>query len=720
MSLTATQARGIPGESSQGGAIPVREFFTLDVRSLALFRVALGVMLLLDWVDRLPDLRVLYSDQGMLPRSLITGMHPFSVHMLHGSAWFQGVLLGVALLGSLAVLVGWKTPLACLLSWVLLISIHARNPALMQGGDHLLRALTFWSIFLPLGASWSVDRAGPGKEPASPGVLSAATVAYVFQICMVYWFAAAWKWLGPWREEGTAVYLALHVDHFPTRLGLWLREYPDICWWLTHGTIWLETLGPVLLLLPFHVGLQRLVAIAAFILFHAGLALCMELGHFPFVCMIAWLPFVPSSFWDKLESRLIPEEIAKWRLVHEPGKGGRLAIWRTFLFLGRIRVQEATTEQGQLSRIHQQGGWALLDEKGESVYGKEAVQRVVRQSPVWYPLARLLQGRGGERLAKWLAGGRGRASKKEGASPGWMPPQGVFANLVILFCLTYIASCNTISFLTSNLRDNHPELASNWLPLVPDTFFQLGVTLGIDQGWGLFAPEPGRQVGWFLVVGTQKNGKLVDAYHGGPVQWEKPEYLMLTYESGKWRKLRMNLAAFRAYPYLLPGFSRFYFEEWNRKHQGEEQLRSIDIYWMREVTVPPGETPPPAEKLLLGRYEPKPPPKYPGAIVVLGIPPQGRPIDLMRDGFPVGPDHYDVGPEVPVINPHYGLLVNLANTDASSFVLGGYARYLFEDWNRKEQGKRPIQAVEILRIQDTPTGEEKREVLARYPESRKP
>ena len=116
-------------------AIPVREFFSLDARSLALFRVALAVMILQDWLDRLPDLRVLYSDEGIIPRNAVSGVQPISLHMLSGSVWFQGVLFALAILFALALLVGWRTPFVTLVSFFFLVSVHARNPPLMQGGD---------------------------------------------------------------------------------------------------------------------------------------------------------------------------------------------------------------------------------------------------------------------------------------------------------------------------------------------------------------------------------------------------------------------------------------------------------------------------------------------------------------------------------------------------------------------------------------------------------
>lgn len=691
--------------------IPVREFFTLDVRSLALFRVALAAFLLLDWIDRLPYLSSHYSDDGILPRVLITGVHPVSVHMLHGSAWFQGVLLALAIVFGLLLLVGWRTPWVCLVSFFFLVSVHARNPAMIQGGDHLLRMITFWSIFLPLGACWSVDAARSSLRPASPGFLSPGSVAYVVQLCLVYWFAAAWKWLGPWRDEGTAVYLALHVDHFPTRLGLLVRESPGLCELLTHGTIWLETLGPVLLLLPFNVGLQRLLAIASFILFHAGLALTMELGHFPFVCMIAWLPLVPTGFWDRLAPRLRSPDAAKLALVVDPERGRtarRLAYLRTFLFLDEVPLRDATPEGGQFSRVRQRGGWALLD-AGQERFANDALARLFRLSPVWYPLARWMPGRLGGWLARRLSAPGGR--KREESPPAWSPPSGLMANTFAVFCLVYVVGYNVFNFLGIKSRELSPE-ARAWLPLVPDQFGQLGSVLGIEQSWGVFAPEPGRHVGWFVVAGQQKDGRAVDAYNGGPLSWDKPDFLTLTYESGRLRRIRMNLAATDPYPYLLPGFTRYYFDEWNRRHDGQQQVKSIEVWWMREVTVPPGETPPPPERILLGRYSPvQAAPALIGTVVAVGTRDDGTLLDLMRAGAVVPRDNPDLGPGAPIISPTYRPLVSLANSDAAKYVLDGFARFLLDDWN-KAHPKEPVTKVEILRLLPSEAGPPGRTVLA--------
>ncbi len=282
---------------------PFKDFFALDVRSLALFRVLLATLLLLDWLCRLPDLSAHYTDDGVLPRDLLAStVSSFSVHLFSGAYWYQALLAGLAILFALALLVGYHTPLMGLLSFILLVSVHGRNPTLMQGGDHMLRAMLFWSIFLPLGARFSVDAAG--RDPGPNVVRSLGSFALISQIVIIYLFAAVFKWDEQWRAEASAVHRTLTNESFTTRIGYLVRGQPWLCTLLTHSTVYLETLGPVALFLPFHVGLQRMVVIVLFVGFHAGLALTMELDNFPFLGMMIWSALIPPSFWDRVGPQL--------------------------------------------------------------------------------------------------------------------------------------------------------------------------------------------------------------------------------------------------------------------------------------------------------------------------------------------------------------------------------------------------------------------------------
>src|SRR5215471_7874435 len=74
--------------------------YSLDLRSLALFRVALGAVLLGDLIWRALDLTVFYTDFGVLPRAaLLDKFSPgprFSIHLISGQFVFQAILFLLA------------------------------------------------------------------------------------------------------------------------------------------------------------------------------------------------------------------------------------------------------------------------------------------------------------------------------------------------------------------------------------------------------------------------------------------------------------------------------------------------------------------------------------------------------------------------------------------------------------------------------------------------
>lgn len=120
----------------------------------------MALLVLSDLARRAKDLVAHYSDQGVLPRSeLDLGPYSFSLNTLSGAPEFQALLFGLAALGALSMLVGYRTRLATFVVWLLVLSIQLRNPLVLTGGDQLLHLLLFWGIFLPLGTVWSVDRA---------------------------------------------------------------------------------------------------------------------------------------------------------------------------------------------------------------------------------------------------------------------------------------------------------------------------------------------------------------------------------------------------------------------------------------------------------------------------------------------------------------------------------------------------------------------------------
>ena len=169
----------------------LRALFGIDSRSLALFRMAAGTLLLIDLSIRCGDLTAMYSDQGVLPiaavRQQLAGTWYWSLHFLHGSSVFQAALFVVAAILAIALLFGFYTRIATIGSWIMLASIYTRAPYAVNGGDTLLVILLFWSMFLPLGKTWSIDacrgRVRSNRNYSKSIVLSMGTCAIPPVVC---------------------------------------------------------------------------------------------------------------------------------------------------------------------------------------------------------------------------------------------------------------------------------------------------------------------------------------------------------------------------------------------------------------------------------------------------------------------------------------------------------------------------------------------------------
>ena len=288
----------------------VAEVFGADLRSLATLRVVLALLVISDIVNRAGDLSAHYADEGVMPRSVLLEevLNPwaFSVNLMNGTPTFQALVFGATALAAVGMLVGYRTRLMTFVAWALLLSIQHRNPLVLGSGEVLLHLLLFWSMFLPLGAHWSVDRAlGAAPSRSSMRFLSFGTVALFMQICFMYWFTALLKQGVEWREDGTALYYALSLDQLSTPMGVFLRQFPELLQAMTFGTLLLEAFGPFLLFCPVLTGPVRTATVAAFMSLHYGIWMTMDIGIFPWLSAFCMVCFLPGWFWD----RVLPDKL---------------------------------------------------------------------------------------------------------------------------------------------------------------------------------------------------------------------------------------------------------------------------------------------------------------------------------------------------------------------------------------------------------------------------
>jgi hypothetical protein len=285
--------------------VAVRRRLGIDTRTLAAFRVSLGLVVLVNLAARTRDLRAFYTGEGALPSTAVQGyttLSRYSLYAVSDSVVFVALLFVVTAALAVALVVGYRTRLASVGVLLLVFSLNARNPLAMNGGDALLTRLLFWSVFLPLGARWSVDSRRDERDYGGR-VTSVATAALSVQVVVVYVVNAVFKLRSDIWMSGDAVTEVFALTAYTTPLGSFLAEIPDLLVLLNYSWVALLVASPLLLVLT---GRLRAVLIALFVGAQLGLLLTMELAVFPLVSVVGLVALTPSVVWDLLSGRVPP------------------------------------------------------------------------------------------------------------------------------------------------------------------------------------------------------------------------------------------------------------------------------------------------------------------------------------------------------------------------------------------------------------------------------
>ncbi len=278
-----------------------REFWLgeVDARPAALFRAALGLLVIADLWDRLRDFHAFYTKAGLA--SGVGGLVRWSVFDLAPS---PGARLALFLLGfvlAAAFAAGYRTRLATVLLWAFMVSLFYASPFVCSGGDAVVLVLLFWAMFADLGAAASLD-VRLGRRPPCPTVAAAPIRFLQLQVAYIYLVTFFAK-TGPTWWSGEAVRLAVENPDWGRGLGSVLAQYPVLCMALTWGALAVEGLFPLLVFSPWRPAVLRTLALGMGLALHAGIFFTMRVGNFSLVMPVSYLVFVPAAWLD----RALPE-----------------------------------------------------------------------------------------------------------------------------------------------------------------------------------------------------------------------------------------------------------------------------------------------------------------------------------------------------------------------------------------------------------------------------
>ena len=514
--------------------------FGADLRSLAVFRMAMALIVLMDVVARLSSLRVQYTEDGVMPRTLLVEgavRWRWSLNLINDTYGFQLGLMLLTILAAVGMLMGYRTRTMTIVVWILIVSLQARNPFVLSGADSLLRVLLFWAMFLPLGAKWSVDATRTQPVTAKTH-LSFATIGLFLQIAFMYWFTAALKSGPAWRTDGTALQYALSANHITRPFGEYLVQYPDLLRFLTHASLAIEVVAPILLFSPFLTGPIRTIGIGLIVSLHVGIYLTMDVGIFPWTSALCMACFLPSWFWDTLMQKVV---------VHTPARLQK--VGRT------VRSVPAAIGESLVVRRRQLAGMPAM---------------ATAATAGFFPTVTYPQPGAASTLTA-----PEQARAREGTVLGLNP----FANVFLAGCIVFVFLWNWTS--VSDFR-------------LPASVQPFAYGTGLYQKWNMFAPSPSRATVWVVVRGVLADGREVDLLtpivHDDltrvpQLSWQQPDDIAGDYYGNKyWRKYFTAIIGENRQDERRT-FAAYACRSWNGYYGGDVRLVGLQIYRMSERTM---------------------------------------------------------------------------------------------------------------------------------------
>lgn len=586
----------------------LKKSWGLSTKTLAFFRVLLAASIIADYLNRAVDLKAFYTDAGVLPRTVLFNLTQisdrFSLAIAGDGIWFYGLYFAVAIVAAFLMLIGYKTRLMTFISWVLLVSIQARNPIVLQGGDVIFRMMVFWAFFLPLSEYWSVDSAlkqfKSGKADRKQRyVFDFGSIGLVAQLIFLYLFSVLLKTGAEWRTEFTAIYYTLSLDQFVTPLGKVLLKFPELMRLMTASTFYAELLMPFVLLIPFKNHIFRIIAVFTMAGLHFGIGMSIYLGQFSWIMMVLWFAMLPDQFWSYLEhfiKKLV--KISSLTVYYDDKcyncvKGIR--FMQQFLFLRKIKFIPITDSPEVFKKANELNSWIVVRGKSR-FYEFQGLLEIIKNSLIFKPIAKVFSlpffEKPGIRLYRHFSDKRLNACPL----PSTQPKTNASKYREILKAIGYLllnvaALYYVVVIFLWNYRTVYPDT------YIPEAVSDNAKFMSVDQWWALFAPYPLKDDGWFVVVGQyEKNGTKELFQDRKEVSFDKPHNVAHTYDNQRWRKYMMNLWS-RDYSSYRASYLRYLCRE-NMDRYQDDKLVKIDMYYMLERTLPNYQTALPEQNLL--------------------------------------------------------------------------------------------------------------------------
>lgn len=271
-----------------------------DLRIVAAFRIAFGALVALHLLLQAEFVTLWWGRSGLVPlgvaQRIVDQDAPSLFWLLPGTDGVAWTVWGLTIVVALLLSVGWHARVQAAVLFVLLVSLHNRNSAILDGEDGIARLLCFFLIFTPLAEVWSLDARRAAAKGIAPRTDDSGWAVRFLQIQTAFLFLVAGleKMPGADWHQGTALYYTFRLDDLGGR-G-WVPDLIRDSLWASTVMSWGTLVGEALI--PFGAFLRptRRVCVALAIGFHLALEYLMNLYFFEWFMILGWLTFLR---WDE-------------------------------------------------------------------------------------------------------------------------------------------------------------------------------------------------------------------------------------------------------------------------------------------------------------------------------------------------------------------------------------------------------------------------------------
>lgn len=280
-----------------------------------LMRIAWAAVTLAYFAMQWKDIGAYYTDAGFLPRDLtwLVTRQEWKITLLSysGNLEFVTTCYYAMLAALTCALLGVFPRTSLIVSYLLVMSFHERDPMTLGGGDTVLRHIGFILMISPGIHALSLSRLRQQYSSwriyarLLPGVAMSSWPfrLLLWQLMVIYLSSMWWKLLGEMWLDGTAVGAALHHSLFINWPYWFMNLLMPFAPAVTYATVlweatWLMLLIPTPLWkripLARALPIKRLVLLGG-VLFHGSIIVLMDVGSFPYAIFAGYMGLLDDA-----------------------------------------------------------------------------------------------------------------------------------------------------------------------------------------------------------------------------------------------------------------------------------------------------------------------------------------------------------------------------------------------------------------------------------------